>query len=373
MSITIGEAGELGLAPEILIGFLDREWKRKLCLAYPEFYRWQFIGAPAAGGHDHSIVAMDDNGDVQGFMGVTPRPFWLDGEQRKGAELTTWIVSPLYQGTSAAVNMLKDLHRRYEVMVGNSPTGAALSIYARMGWLYSRSLPRYARIPDPDRVAEICQLEPLGRKLIKSRSRLRAPAPDTAEEIDLSRGLAEGESLGRRFNGMFRDSAHIAWRYARHPVYSYRGFALTKGDSRCELVLRVDQTGSLKVLHLLEILGDDNAIAAVPGFLDRFGRDESIQLMDVHCATERIGYHFWSRGWFSILDDTFIRIPHLFYPVETRPPCTPGLILWTNRPESSFADRSRLYVTKGDADMDRPTQTYFDVHGLPEGMSSLSP
>jgi hypothetical protein len=47
-----------------------------------------------------------------------------------------------------------------------------------------------------------------------------------------------------------------------------------------------------------------------------------------------------------------------------RTPPTTSLILWAKDDIGALLDRSRLYVTKGDCDMDRPTTLYLEKKGI---------
>jgi hypothetical protein len=40
------------------------------------------------------------------------------------------------------------------------------------------------------------------------------------------------------------------------------------------------------------------------------------------------------------------------------------LILWARDDVGALIDRSRVYITKGDCDMDRPTLLYLEEHGF---------
>ena len=96
-TITVGNAGDLGIAVEDLCSFYGDNWKRRIALEVPSFYRWQFMKAPRNAGQDRCCVAVAGS-EILGVMGLNERPFLLDGVAREGAELTTWVVKKEAQG-----------------------------------------------------------------------------------------------------------------------------------------------------------------------------------------------------------------------------------------------------------------------------------
>jgi hypothetical protein len=42
-TITVGNADDLGIAPEAVCRFYGDNWKRRIALELPSFYRWQFM------------------------------------------------------------------------------------------------------------------------------------------------------------------------------------------------------------------------------------------------------------------------------------------------------------------------------------------
>jgi hypothetical protein len=48
-------------------------------------------------------------------------------------------------------------------------------------------------------------------------------------------------------------------------------------------------------------------------------------------------------------------LPHLFSPVEIRRPQSTSLIYWSKNNMNKICNVNRLYFSKGDIDLDRPT------------------
>ena len=60
------------------------------------------------------------------------------------------------------------------------------------------------------------------------------------------------------------------------------------------------------------------------------------------------------------IDDICFQFPHLFHPIEMRNPPTTSLIYWSKNQFTEMADLSKLYISKQDADLDRPTKHTFE-------------
>ena len=99
-------------------------------------------------------------------------------------------------------------------------------------------------------------------------------------------------------------------------------------------------------------------------FLDQYCLENHVALADFYCSADPIGHQFWSHGWLSSVDDYYIQVPNWFYPIDMRIPPTTSLILWARADVGSVIDRSRMYITKGDCDMDRPTMLYLEEKGI---------
>jgi hypothetical protein len=104
----------------------------------------------------------------------------------------------------------------------------------------------------------------------------------------------------------------------------------------------------------MDCVGDDVALPGAFTFIDDYCEEEGAHVADFYCTAAHITKHPRSRGWFSTLDDQYFQFPHLFHPVEVRRPATTSLIYWARENLSEMCDFSRLYVTKQDADLDRP-------------------
>jgi GNAT superfamily N-acetyltransferase len=357
------EVDELGLDAASVGAFIEQHWARKVALSVPRFFDWQFRGAPPETGRNRCLVVVGPRDRLHGFMGVTARSFHLDGRRRLGAELTTWVIDESLRGLGLGKAIVRRLQQSYHAIIGMGISDSALPVYATHGFKYMRYLPRYVRIFDADRVAPISQLDPLGERMIR-REPQTSHAKFEAEPIGFRDAAALAEPLYLKFNCTVRDADYLAWRYQDHPFFRYEAFRVGDGRGDAALVVRIDEKGDLRVAHVVDFLGAETSVPAALAFLESLCRERGVALADFYCSADPIGHQFWSHGWFSSVDDFYLQVPNWFYPIDMRTPPTTSLILWARDDVGALIDRSRIYITKGDCDMDRPTLVYLEEHGL---------
>lgn len=360
--LMIGRAGELGLTPSDTTRFLLREWNRKPALAVPCFYQWQFLDAPDDHGTDSCVVLADKAGTIFGFMGLNHRPFNLQGRSVPAAELTTWVISDAVRGQGWGKKMLAYLQARYDVLVGIGVSEAALPPYLDAGFKHVKAIPRYFRVLRPDAVRPIAVTTQLGEREVARH--VPMPSGQQGRPIAFAEADRAVTALHRDFNCYTREPRFLEWRYARHPVFSYQAFEVREGAATAVVVLREDRRPDLVLLHVVEVFGDEPALRAAARFAQDHGLAIGADLVDVYCTSERIGSAFWIEGWFSTLNDPWVQVPHLFSPVEMRTPATTSVIYWGAEHAKQVFDLSRLYITKGDCDFDRPTVQYMETKGM---------
>lgn len=361
--LVVGEAAELGFSPEQIADYVARTWSRRIALAIPEFYRWQFLRSPTNAGADRCVLLARREGEILGFMGLHQRPFALRGQRRAGAELTTWMISPEAQGIGNARRMLEFLQGRYDVLLGMGLTDAAVPPYLNAGFRYVRAIPRFVRVLRPERVGPLSELDRLGRHLLRKRALVDVPAVE-GERVEDPGDAIDYAAFHARANGFSRDPEFLAWRYLQHPVYRYDLHRVRRGEARALLVTRLDSSPSLNVLHVVDVIGDPAAYPTACLLAERLAIEAAADLADLYSMHEELANAFWLRGWFSILQEPFVQVPHLFYPLEMRVPPTTSLIAWTRSDADDLFALHKLQLTKGDCDLDRPTLAYLEHHGI---------
>jgi hypothetical protein len=150
------------------------------------------------------------------------------------------------------------------------------------------------------------------------------------------------------------------WRYTNHPIFKYKQFLVSNSkkisSSKAFVALREETSvEDFKIIHIMDFFGDDSSLLSALSFIEDYASKNNFDVIDFYCTASRIYRFMLSRGWFSINDDTCFKFPHLFHPIEMRNPPTTSLIYWSKNNLCDIADVSKLYITKQDADLDRPT------------------
>lgn len=353
----ISEVNKTGLNTEDVTRFIQKTWKRGIALSVPNFYNWQFIDSPDSSYIDNSIIVTDNHNRIYGFMGLNPRQFNITGTPHIGAELTTWMICEEAQGKGLGKQILKYLKSKYDILAGMGISEMALRVYLTEGFKWIKSIPRYVRIFNPERVLTFSEVSQLGLKLIEKHSYI--PRVDySAQRVDTIDNNEIIVQFQERFNCFSRNKKYIEWRYIKHPIYEYKLFYVNSNDSISIVILRVEEKNEFRIIHIIDIIGEDNSIHGVISFIEDYAKSIDADFADFFCTSAAIYHHLWCHGWFSMLDDTYIKIPHLYYPIEVRTPPTTSLILWSKLNNRELFNMNNLYITKGDCDLDRPTMDF---------------
>ncbi|AVF02930.1 MULTISPECIES: GNAT family N-acetyltransferase [Devosia] len=350
MAIKVGTPSEVGVTESRVELFFEHHWPRRISLADHAFAHWQFALAPDTGAN-HSIIAFDQGENrIAGVMGLTPRPFYLSESALNGAELTTWVVAENYRNSGAGAKILSAVMERYDALIGMGISAQALPIYLRSGFRYLRAIPRYVKILNLDNSARVGEITPVGRKL----QRISGPdAPPYQVSGEVSPELFV--RLTKSLNMFDRGPRYLEWRYRNHPRFKYDVFSVRSGGGEALVVTRTeDGLGTIKVLHVLDCVGDESAMPAAVAFIEERGRSLDVDFCDYYSTAASLNRFFIASGWHSTVDDVDVQLPHLFHPVEMRSPPTTSLIYWARDRMTEMADLGRLYISKQDADLDRP-------------------
>ncbi len=355
--IRVGGVDELSIPSESVCEFYKNNWERKISLGIFSFYTWQFRLPPENKGHDCCCIAVDNNNEILGVMGLNKRGFYLNGKLCKGAELTTWVVSEKARGKGVGGKIMHFLQSRYDVLAGMGITEAAIPIYLKCGFRFLRFIPRFVRVFDQSSVSQYCEINNLSQRLISKWSKSNVYSYSSMavnpSELDSLEGY-----LKSNFNHFIRNSSSLSWRYENHPVFRYESYIVKGSGDGVGIVFRIEDLGSIKIVHITDFFGDRNDFAAGLSFINEYCLDNGIGVADFYCPSPILTSHFTSAGWFSTLDDYYFQFMHLFHPPELRSPPTTSVIYWARNDMLNLLDTSKLYITKEDMDLDRPTVEY---------------
>ena len=363
--LIITSAHEAGVPDHDVCAFYADQWARPIALTRAEFAQWQFNAGPASNGHNHSIVALED-GKIIAVMGVTPNAFLFDSRRLSGAELTTWVVAPEARGKGIGKKILAALQDRYDVLAGAGITAAAMPLYLGAGFTSLQYLPRFFHVADRDKIKSFVTASDSALELTAKRQAVASPVKWTVKPVAAS-GLAGCAASLASFGHFARDAERLAWRYDHHPAFTYEAFFIQDADAPgvgAAVILRADRVLDTSFLQVIDLFGDPKDLPAALAFLEAETRAREGAFVDVTLTSGATAALLRARGWSSVVDDPLVELPSLFYPVELRRPPTTSMVIWARDDQDRLFDLSRLHITRGDMDLDRPTLAWYEGNAL---------
>jgi hypothetical protein len=210
------------------------------------YFDWRYLGRP--GGRSPVIVlARNGKQEVVGALSLIPHSYWIDNGIAAVGLLGDISVTKEWRGRNIAQQMFHFLSElevvkklRCCVVLPNVPAARPLE---KAGWSNVSSLNRYIRIVSIERqlLRRSCP-----RWLATMLSFVVTPSYERIFSVsgpgraDTYESAIIGE-IDNRFNGLWenlnkkgmviacRDSDHLGWRFARHPLRKYRFFILQRG------------------------------------------------------------------------------------------------------------------------------------------------
>ena len=356
----VGHAYEFGIGNREICQFYQKNWTRPIALSRMDFLAWQMNSAPEANQNNHSVVAIE-GGELLGVMGCTPMPFAVNSKALHGAALTTWVVSNKARGKGLGKLMLDYLKNSYDFLAGAGITKSALSHYLRAEFSFLAHIPRFFFITDFESSQKFTKISETAQKITQNRQENIEQKEFISEAVTAFQlgGLIKRNQPQLCFE---RNPAQLKWRYDNHPCFSYEAFTIkdkiTPGDG-AGTVIRQDTVENIPFIHIIELFGDPIDFQATFSFLEDIAKKRRAAFIDISVTSSEILDILRLRNWSSVIDDPFIQMPSLFYPIELRTPPTSSLVIWAKNRKNIISNFSKLYFSKGDLDLDRPTLDYY--------------
>lgn len=346
--IIVGSASDLGVPLEDICKFYKDNWIRKIALSDKKFYHWQFINTPKDMDADQCCVAVKGN-EILGVMGLNTRDFYLNGEIKYGAELTTWVVSEKSRGQGIGPKIITYLKNTYEVMIGMGISLSALPIYLRNGFKYIKAIPRYVCVIEWEPIEQFIEEQPLARKYFREQF---LSYPFSTKETNMVELDNIFDNFSKNNNCFSRKSDDINWRYDQHPYFRYKHFIVNED---CFVAIRIDEdVNGFKMAHCVDLFGNNDSYQSAISAAISYAKEQGASAIDFFSTNTNLNAKLSAMGLFSTLDHDFFKFPHLFHPIEIRDPATTSLILWSNEKIDTLINTGCLHITKQDADFDRP-------------------
>lgn len=231
------------------------------------------------------------------------------------------------------------IHCRYHFGSGMDPRIGGLTAKARGSWL--ERMKHFYRLSDRDcyKVARIMNKVILP---MKKDSREQSSLVELQSVKELAECLND-EYLRSRV--CYKDKNYFIHRYMKHPVYHYHLWKWKDGV----LIGRVQRYKNVKVLRIVDWIGEDESLNGLGIALDQWMLTEDIEYVDFYCYG--ISTEIMKRAGFTerTEDDVNI-IPNYFSPYT---PANKEIYVSLSK---EYAEE--LHAFRGDSDQDRPNFVY---------------
>jgi hypothetical protein len=335
--VTIGRCGPEGI--DEVVRFIDDHWKRGHALVTSRtLLDWQHRN-PGGG---YSFVVARRNGAVIGILGyISTMRFDPALVADNVVWLTTWKVRDDAGVAGLGLALLQYL-AAHEPHVGIGAIGlnpATRPIYQALGYRIGE-LQHYV-LPNADvrrfELATLTSPPATSREDAAPLTWCQLSDPNDFErlagELTSTTGVVPRKTV-----------RYFAARYAAHPFYSYRVFALIDRERPVGLLAtRLAEHGGHRALRLVDFLGDADLVARVGPVAQSLLLEQGAEYADVY-NTGIDAAAFECAGFRRIDPEGADIVPDHFEPFERR-----NVRLWFAMKAAADA---RLF--KGDADQDRP-------------------
>ncbi|MBM4023132.1 MAG: GNAT family N-acetyltransferase, partial [Planctomycetes bacterium] len=146
---------DLTLQEASLAGEFFHRWWRPEHVFYtnPALLKWMYHENPLARTYSEGLTfkAAFRKDDVVGVFAYFPFALNRYGHRSVGVNLSAWWVHPDHRRGSLGVQLLNSLQHRmgFEACISGMNTPIAETLYARMGWVVCRCIPRWLFVVHP--------------------------------------------------------------------------------------------------------------------------------------------------------------------------------------------------------------------------------
>lgn len=340
-----------------LQAFMARVYGPRYILRVCEpLFRWQFGGAPDAQPETFRVKLAMLNSEIVGCLGYIPVEVTIADRVMHGAWLVNWMVDPDQRRLGLGPLLMREVTNQFDVTLNLGPNEDARTVLVKMGWTEIGVLTRYVCVLDPRAAARLTEAGRLDWPVVEACTAHR----DTTDvqPIKLFDQDAAGvwDQLAATLGGGTRRSAdYLNWRYARHPVWTYRCFeARQRGQLAGMAVYHIESVHDMpvKVGRLVELVAKSPAADELVRAVLQDARAHDVTLIDFFCSSPLVARVLRAHGFLPGPEPPVAQVPMLFQPLDRRRSAMHFMAYLVRVPASVGPEN--WYVTKSDGDQDRP-------------------
>lgn len=340
-----------------LQAFMERVYGASYVLRVCEpLFRWQFGGAsdPQSDTFHVKLAVLD--GEIVGCLGYIPVETTIADRVVRGAWLANWMVDPDKRGLGLGPLLVRAVTNQFDVTLNLGPNQDARTVLTKMGWTGVGVLTRYVCVLDRDAAAELTESGQLDWPDAQARG--AHPRATDVEPIKMfSQDATEvwDQLVGALGGGTRRSATYLNWRYARHPVWTYRCFeARDRGELGGFAVYHVELVRDMpvKVGRLVDLVAKSPAAHGLVSAVLDDARAQGVALVDFFCSSPLVATVLRAHGFIPGPEPAVEQVPMLFQPLDRRRIAMHFMAYLAKIP--ARAGVQSWYVTKSDGDQDRP-------------------
>lgn len=354
----------------LLMESIHRIWAKNHILSVDEqLVRFMFYDNP-----NRKLLTDDDHltfvgawidGKVVGLLGAMPFEFNDRGKKGLAITLANWIVDPDYRDSGAGLALL-DFVQAFNpnIILAMGLSEEAAKLYKLMRWSFIEDIPRWIGLNNKELTIQAIlngNEQPL--RYVDSLKVLEVNSNFSCFEI-ASLQQEEWEQFNNSFFakgsiGIKRDFQFINWRYFKHPTFNYRKFVCKDSSGITGLlIVRIELIQSkYKIGRIVEFIAK-NQDSAVKLANELVALDSEILFYDFYCYSSISSWGLEAIGFkrtFTSEEDLFM-LPTRFQPIDYLNTKLMTAMYISDKQTyrlNHIADQL-WYITKGDADQDRP-------------------
>ena len=330
--------------PEELFRFIQAAWGADSWHADRDRWEWQFHGVPTNGHAEPPLWILTRGEEILGQVGAIPVRLSMGAREQPAAWACDLMILPEYWNRGGFPLLMREIARGYPLALVLGMNRKAYALFQRSpGWTDLGVIPRLQLYCSLGSLASARTVVALARQ---AGSAVRALAPARPAADLAVRSVARFDErvtalwdrvVGERI-AVRRSAPWLNWKYAGQPRLTHERLEMeSRGTLVGCAVLRVETMGPERLGYLIECFAEPPALVGVTSAavarLQQLGVDRiTCDVLDpaTEQALRRIGFVRRRSGMKFMLRTSDAALA------------------------SVVRDRARWYITRGDADQDRP-------------------
>ena len=328
------------------------------------YFRWQWIETNELFGSTNNkgpIMLVNEN-EVKGVAFVSKTPYLLGGNKVLGGYNHEWHVDEDIIGQGWGYKLISEQLNRNEVLLSGGISQYYTKLIGRLCKTSWFETPRLFTVLDIENAeALLFSKGPPAKAYLGYCSKV--PDYHVINSCVVSQFDENYEQLWLDVCQNFlistdRTAKYMNWRYIRHPSFNYECWCFETTAGLAYFVWRNETVvgSSCIIARICEVIGNSAAISlAYPAACNEM-RKTGITIVDFFCTHAETNMALTDSGMHYVITLPDFDLPRMYSPRFNDPRKTINWVISISDRlfEQSFRNYSKIYITKGDGNQDRP-------------------